>query len=67
MDEIEHFQYIIEDMNHLLELIYAHFITQNNFIVRHFPKTVGPSVLTDRHAVGQTISKYISDRMSGKT
>jgi hypothetical protein len=25
MDEIEHFQYI-EDMNHLLEFIYAHFI-----------------------------------------
>jgi hypothetical protein len=32
-----------------------------------FPKTVGPSVLTDRNAVGPTISKYISDRMSGKT
>jgi hypothetical protein len=32
-----------------------------------FPKTVGPSVLTDRNAVGSTISKYISDRMSGKT
>ena len=30
-------------------------------------KTVGPSVLTDRNAVGPTISKYISDRMSGKT
>jgi len=26
-----------------------------------------PSVLTDRNAVGPTISKYISDRMSGKT
>ena len=26
-----------------------------------FPKTVGPSVLTDRNAVGLTISKYISD------
>jgi hypothetical protein len=32
-----------------------------------FPKTVGPSVLTDRNAVGPTISKYISDQMSGKT
>ena len=32
-----------------------------------FPKTVGPSVLTDRNAVGLTISKYILDRMSGKT
>ena len=29
-----------------------------------FSKTVGP---TDRNAVGPTISKYISDRMSGKT
>ena len=26
-----------------------------------------PSVLTDRNAVGPKISKYISDRMSGKT
>jgi len=28
MDEIEHVQYI-EDMNRILEFIYAHFITQN--------------------------------------
>jgi len=26
-----------------------------------------PSVLPDRNAVGPTISKYISDQMSGKT
>ena len=35
--------------------------------IADFPKTVGPSVLTDRNAVGPTISKYISDQMSGKT
>lgn len=29
MDEIEHFQYI-EDMNRILEFIYAHFITPNS-------------------------------------
>ena len=37
MDEIEHFQYI-EDMNRLLEFIYAHFITQNNFYTAFFYK-----------------------------
>jgi hypothetical protein len=36
-------------------------------VISDFPKTVGPSVLTDRIAVGPTISQYISDRMSGKT
>ena len=29
--------------------------------ITDFPKTVGPSVLTDRNAVGPTISKYISN------
>ena len=36
-------------------------------VISDFPKTVGLSVLTDRNAVGPTISQYISDRMSGKT
>ena len=35
--------------------------------IADFPKTVGLSVRTDRNAVGPTISKYISDQMSGKT
>ena len=35
--------------------------------ITDFPKTVSSSVLTDRNAVGPTISKYISDQMSGKT
>jgi hypothetical protein len=38
-----------------------------NLVRPDFPKTVDPSVLTYRNAVGPTISKYISDRMSGKT
>jgi hypothetical protein len=41
--------------------------TQHYISTADFPKTVGPSVLTDRNAVGPTISKYISDQMSGKT
>ena len=33
----------------------------------NFQTSRKPSVLTDRNAIGPTISKYISDRMSGKT
>jgi hypothetical protein len=38
--------------------------SENQHTFTDFPKTVGPSVLTDRNAVGPMISKYISDRMS---
>ena len=57
--DVKYIIYVARHINSIVIDLYS--------VFSDFPKTVGPSVLTDRNAVGPTISKYISDRMSDKT
>jgi hypothetical protein len=63
-----HISHIVKKANQRIGLIRRCFTNLTSEKVSILYQTSRkPSVLTDRNAIGPTISKYISDRMSGKT